>query len=169
MDWYVWLLWILEIPLAWFLWTALHETSHVIAAHSFAKLTDIKWWLYPHRDEAGNFYFAKVQWNWNAEPASPIHNAIIYLAPRVMDIVAAIALPFAVIFSVPWMIAWIIFWGSGIVDFIVGSLGISEYSDLKRAATHLTIDPNIIRIIGFAIISISIVLCFALIGFKYAS
>ena len=168
MEWYVWLLWILEIPLVWFLWTVAHEASHVIAANNVTDISNVKWWLYPHRDEAGKFYFAKVQWNWEAEPTSPINNALIYLAPRFMNILASIALPFAILLPIYWMIAWIIFWGAGIVDFIVGSLGMSEYSDLRMAATHLNINPNIIRGVGFAVIAISIILCFSLIGFEYA-
>lgn len=169
MDWYIWLLWILEIPFVWFLWTILHEASHVIAAKSVTDLSDVKWWLYPHRDEAGNFYFAKVQWNWDASKVSDTENAAVYLAPRLMNIVAAIAFPFAFLLPLAWMIAWIIFWGAGLVDFIVGSMGQSEYSDLRLAAKHMKINPNILRGTGYAIISTSIILGFVLIGLTYAS
>jgi len=169
MHWYSWLLYILELPLVWFLWTSAHEASHVIASGIVAKITDVKWWLYPHRDEQGNFYFAKVQWSWDPNTVKPNDLAITYLAPRFMNVIAALALPFAVLFPLPWMIAWIIFWGAGIVDFFVGSMGISEYSDLKRAAAALNINPNMIRVAGFASITLSVVLCFLLIGISYAS
>jgi len=159
MDWYIWILLILEIPLVWFLWTAAHELSHFLFAKSFTEIYDVKWWLYPHRDEAGNFYFARVQWNWNEAPESPVQHAMIYLAPRIMDIVAAIALPFAALLPLSWMIAWIIFWGAGIVDFFVGSLGMSELSDLRKASMYLNADPNILRVFGFVIIGISLFLC----------
>ena len=169
MDLYVWLFWILEIPLAWFLWTVAHEGSHVLTAQAVSNLTDIKWWLYPHRDESGNFYFAKVQWSWDPSKVSELQNAAVYLAPRVMNTVASIMLPLAFLLPISWMVAWIIFWGAGIIDFIVGSLGISEYSDLRRSASYLKINPNTLRIIGFALIIFSITLCFTFIGLRYAS
>jgi len=161
------ILFLLELPAVWFLWTLAHEASHVIVANIVAEITDVKWWLYPHKDEAGNFYFAKVQWLWDPNEVKPNELALIYLAPRLMNIVAALALPFAALFPLPWMIAWIIFWGAGIVDFFVGSMGINEYSDLKRAAAALNIEPNIIRITGFSVIGLSVILCFLLIGLSY--
>lgn len=169
MDWYIWLLYVLELPLVWFLWTLAHEASHVIAAGLVGKTSDVKWWLYPHKDEDGKFYFAKVQWTWETESLSPQKIAITYLAPRLMNIIAAIALPFAVLFPLSWMIGWIIFWGAGIVDFFVGSMGMNIHSDLRVASTSLNIDPNILRIAGFSIIATSVILLFTFIGLSYAS
>lgn len=166
MSWYEWLLLILEIPLVWFLWTAAHEFSHYLVAKIFVNLYDVKWWLYPHKDEAGNFYFAKVQWNWDTEPDSPVKNAAIFLAPRIMNIISAVALPFASLLPLSWMIAWIIFWGAGIVDFIIGSLGMSELSDLRKASVYLNLDPNILRVFGFVTIGISLLLCILFICLK---
>jgi hypothetical protein len=72
MNWYEWVLIIVELPVVWFIWTALHELSHII-------------------------------------------------------------------------------------DLFVGSLGISPYSDLRRAAESLNINPYILRIIGFVLITLSII------------
>lgn len=159
MDWYVWVLLISEIPLVWLIWTALHELSHYLMAKHFADLDDVKWWLYPHRDAEGNLYFAKIEWKWLGPVPSAFQHALIYLAPRIMNVVAAIALPFAALLPLPWMIAWIIFWGAGIVDFFVGSLGMSELSDLRQASKYLKIDAYNLRVFGFTTIGISLFLC----------
>lgn len=167
MDWYIWILLTLEIPLVWLIWTCIHELSHYIMAKRFAELDDVKWWLYPHRDEEGNLFFAKIQWQWLGPPPSSFEHAMIYLAPRIMNIVASIALPFAALLSLPWMIAWIIFWGAGIVDFFVGSLGMSILSDLRKASLHLKIDAYILRVFGFTTIGISLFLCALFICLRY--
>lgn len=160
MNWYEWVLLVLELPVVWFIWTALHELSHVALAKIFLNVVKVNYWLYPHYDN-NNFYFARVQYFHDlSKDTTRLQESFIYLAPRVMNLIAAISLVFFSWLPTPWNYVWFIFWGAGLVDFIVGSLGISPYSDLRRAADALQINPYILRIGGFAIIALSIVLSF---------
>lgn len=158
MTWLAWLLLPLCVVASWFLWTALHELSHVVAARAFRKLTKVRFFLWPHMHE-GDFYFARVQFWWEeGGPLKPSEEVTMKLAPRLLNIVAAIAFPFVALFSWPWNFAWAIGWGAGLIDFFVGSLGISPFSDLRMSAERLRIDPNVIRIIGLTIILVSVIL-----------
>ena len=74
-----------------------------------------------------------------------------------MNLIAVISFVFFSLFPIPWNYIWLIFWGAGLIDLLVGSLGISPYSDLRRAAESLNINPYILRVIGFALITLSII------------
>lgn len=147
------------------LWTLLHEASHVFVASLMAPVKRVSWKLYPHRDVSGNLYFAKVDWAWSKLPESSKRwRAMLYLAPRVMNVVASIAFPFSFIFSSPWSYAWLIFWGGGLVDFFIGSIGRSNVSDLQRASNLLSLSPWVIRILGLSVV-LSSLICFVLRSF----
>jgi hypothetical protein len=140
------------------LWTFLHEASHVLVASLMSPLKEVRWWLYPHRDEAGSFFFARVQWLWESQPT---HNkwwwAALYSAPRAMNLIASVFFPLSFLFETPWSFAWMILWGAGLIDFFVGSIGRSEHSDLRRTASVLSFDPIVLRALGFCTISTSTV------------
>jgi len=161
MNWYEWILLVLELPVVWFIWTALHELSHVAVAKMFLNIVKVNYWLYPHYDN-NNFYFARVQYFHDIAEISRTKEALIYLAPRFMNLIAAISFVFFSYFPVPWNFVWLIFWGAGLVDFIVGSLGISPYSDLRKASEALQISPDVLRVCGFLVIALSIILGFVI-------
>lgn len=157
MTWVGWLLLVLGVVATWFLWTVLHELSHVAVARMFRKLTAVKFKLWPHKDKEGNFYFARVQFWWEeGGPLTNVEEALMKLAPRVLNIAAAIAFPFLASFSWPvGLLIWGVLWGGGLIDFFVGSLGISPQSDLRVAADKLGVNHNVIRVIGLFIILMS--------------
>lgn len=158
MNWYEWVLLVLELPVVWFIWTALHELSHIAMAKMFLNITKVDYWLYPHFDRANNFYFARVEYHHDlTKEITNIKDALISLAPRIMNLIAVISFVFFSLFPIPWNYIWLIFWGAGLIDLFVGSFGISPYSDLRRAAESLNINPYILRVIGFALIALSII------------
>lgn len=139
------------------LWTFLHEASHVLVARMMSPLREVRWWLYPHRDEDGNFFFAKVQWLWETQPSdSKWWWAALYSAPRAMNLVAAVSFSLTSLFNSPWSLVWMVLWGAGLVDFLVGSIGYSEKTDLRRTASALGLDPWVLRVVGFCIIVTSV-------------
>ena len=157
MAWWVWLIFALCVPVVWFLWTVLHEVSHVAMARAFRKLERVKFWLWPHFDENNNFYFARVKFWWReGGPLNKWEMAAMKFAPRIMNLVAAICFPFLASFGLPGMLFWGLFWGAGLVDFIVGSLGIRPQSDLRTGAEALGVNPMVFRVVGFFIILVSI-------------
>lgn len=145
-----------ELVIVWFLWTVIHEASHAIAAKVLMKAQDFKFKLYPHINEQKKFLFASVSWIIPRTARTDTKEAMVFLAPRVMSLVAVIAFPFLLLFPVPIAMFWAILWGAGLVDLFVGSLGIFKESDLKRAAKLLKFNPTLIRVFGFVAILASI-------------
>lgn len=151
-----WALIIISALISYPLWTFLHEASHVLVASQMAPLKWVRWWLYPHRDEDGNFFFAKVQWLWDSQPKDDKWQwAALYSAPRVMNSVASLVFPFSFLFESPWCFIWMIVWGAGLIDFSVGSVGLREYSDLCRTATALELNPWVLRAAGLTSVALS--------------
>lgn len=141
------------------LWIVIHEMSHILAAKQIAPVKDIKLWLYPHRDEEGKFYFARVRWSWDPWPViSDFVLAMVYLAPRIPDLFATLMFPYGFLFSNPWCYVWYIFWAGGLIDLFVGSLGIRKYSDLQIASKFLKLNPWIFRTVGFTLVLISAII-----------
>lgn len=139
----------------------LHEMSHVAVAKIFFGARSFKMWLYPHRDEENNFYFARVMWVWSEDPKhfaamSSVWLSSIWLAPGFMQTVAAIMLPFACLLPPLIAIAWTLFWGAGLVDMGVSAIGIREHSDLRRSAKILEWNPWVIRSAYIATITLSL-------------
>lgn len=147
------------LVMSWPMWTVLHELSHVLVAKLLAPVKRVDWWLYPHRDENGNFFFARVSWQWVDDPSLTNRDKImLYSAPRIMNVVAAIMLPFSCAFSSPWSYVWFIVWVAGLIDLFVGSLGISEASDLKNSAKVAGISPWIFRVVGMLVALMSVII-----------
>lgn len=153
MEWYEVLA---ELVLVWSLWVIIHETSHALAAKLLMKAQDFHFKLYPHITEEKKFLFASVSYMVSTTVRTDTKEAIVLLAPRLMNLVAAIAFPFLLLFPMPFAMAWAILWGAGLVDLFVGSLGISSESDIRRAGKLLNFNSNVIRILGLATILASI-------------
>jgi len=155
------------LPIFAFAWIAIHELSHYFVCKFYADITDVEFKLYPHfyeKDGKKSFRVAAVHWKYVDKRPTREQSAVICMAPRFPDLFACIALPFAVFlqpYTIPFVI-WLCFFGCGIVDFFYGSIGFSEFSDLKRASKLLDISPNVFRVLSYVTLSISVGLTLAL-------
>jgi hypothetical protein len=122
---------------AFYLWAYIHEFSHVFMAKRFgATNTKIDIYMPPKRMDDGTHRWARYQWTKTREVTDK-ERAALMLAPRIPNLPAIIAFPFFGLFP-EWVAAfWFLLMGGGVVDFIAGSIGRSEYSDLRRAAGYL--------------------------------
>lgn len=141
---------ILALPVAFFGWSAIHEMAHYLAARSFRKVTEPKFRIYPHVDDPGGFRWASVTMYLEDPPLTPRESSWVSAAPRIPDAVAVLLTPFAAFWDPPWaVVLWAILFGAGIVDLLVGSTGVSEFSDLRRWAASSGINPWILRLTGW--------------------
>lgn len=156
---------VLIIP-CFFLWSAIHELSHLVVAklqRDYVVRPSFK--LYPHIDEVSQeFRWASISWEYPRDPKlSGKEFAAIMLAPRVLGLIAAIALPFACLLPELWMISsWLTIWGCGLIDLAYGSIGFSANSDLRVAALNLNISPWILRIAGWSVAIVSVAITITL-------
>ena len=147
---------ILAVPL-FFVWALIHEFSHLIVAKRVGYVKSWHMKLWPHITN-GTFRWAAVYYVLYRR-LSPHNNVRIAMAPRVPDLIAATALPFAGCFNDPHAITiWLSIWGAGVINFIVGSLGISAQSDLRQAARGLLINAWELRVVAFMLIIPSVIL-----------
>lgn len=140
---------------AYLLWSAIHELSHVgmVATTAGVKSWSIR--LLPHRID-GRFYWASARWETKRDP-TPTEKAYIYLAPRIGGLAAVIMFPFFGAIPDPLVSGlWFAVLGGGIVDLIIGSIGYSEFSDLRRAADAWETSPWALRIPGMGIALVSV-------------
>jgi hypothetical protein len=134
-------------------WAVIHEMSHVLMAKALLKVTEWTIRPYPHFHEYdGNRYFvwALSLWRYDGE-TTPSKNAAIHLAPRIMDMVAAVGIH--AYWFMPdslWTLPLVAFCIGGLIDLAVGSSGATDVSDLKRASDALEISPWWLRITGWA-------------------
>ncbi|MHA1665942.1 MAG: hypothetical protein ACTSW7_01040 [Candidatus Thorarchaeota archaeon] len=132
--------------------------SHVYMAH---KLIGITYWeinLIPKLPQEANSFriqFASCFYTPGKLPTKK-QQAAISIAPRIPDILGAIALPFTCYTSEPFSYFLMIFFGSALIDLFVGSLGMSKKSDLRKASNKLGLSPWWLRIFGFLTILCSI-------------
>lgn len=143
-----------------FLWAFIHEMAHVLTAMWLVGVKTWKIHLLPQRNEYG-FTFAHCKWTWESPPTN-LESGLISIAPRVPNIIACFAFMFFSFFSFPFNYLWFLIWGSGLIDMIWGSWGISETSDLRKASKYLGISPWTFRILGFSCIFISVIAGFSL-------
>jgi len=148
------------LPIFTFAWMAIHELSHYLMCRSFVDITDVQFKLYPHfhkRDGKKTFRFAGVRWKYIDKIPTGKQSGLIYLAPRIPDVIAAILLPLGILFMPPVipLTIWLCFFGCGLVDLGYGSAGISEFSDTKRASMALDISPNLLRALGYTTLCVS--------------
>lgn len=147
---------------SFFLWCAIHEYSHLIAYKVLGKVKSYKIRLWPRKIE-DRLVWAHI--NVELEKPLPMEQQWkVNLAPRVPNIVAAVALPLGMLFlSGLGLMTWVIIWASGLVDFFVGSIGKHPSSDLMRASKSLDLEPVNLRLPGFMIIAISLIITLVLI------
>lgn len=141
--------------MSYFAWLFIHEASHILAAHC---LFGVKNWsikLLPEK-HGDTIWWGSCKYQPEFQPMSS-ELAQVALAPRIPNLIACALLPLAPIFSFPFSVFWVIFFGAGLIDLLVGSFGISEYSDLRKAAAGLSIDPNFIRFIGLFCLFCSVI------------
>lgn len=153
---WIYILIIVFIPICYFVWTIIHELSHIYMAHKTIGINHWELDLIPKIDIknfqfifAYCFYTSKRQGTWKEK-------TFIYIAPRFPDFLGILALPFTCYIPEPYFWFAIIFCGGAIVDLFVGSLGISKKSDLRKAANEMRISPWWWRIFGFCIIICSL-------------
>jgi hypothetical protein len=135
------------------LWTAIHELSHVLMARL---LVGISYWeinLIPKIKEAKllRIQFASCFYI-PLKRSTKQQQAAISLAPRIPDVLGAIALPFVSLMPAPISYFMMVFFGSALVDLFVGSIGMSEESDLRKAAENIDLSPWTLRLMGACII-----------------
>ena len=141
--------------LTYVIWTVLHEVSHIAAANALAKISDAKIMPYPHvyeRDGKKHFVFARATWRWVDGYPSNKKRALVSLAPRFFNLLACLVLVlvFGLAFSASNFL--LIFCLGGLVDLAVGSIGYREKSDLRKAATYLSLSPWIFRVVGWLLV-----------------
>lgn len=130
-------------------WALLHEVSHLLASHWLVGLKEWDLTIVP-RYKDGRWLFARYEWIPVKEPTKGQY-FIINLAPRIPNLIAAIAFVFT-----PWPLA--LFWVGGLIDLGVGSWGKSVKSDLRRASVNANINPWYLRIGGFTVIGLSVLI-----------
>ena len=138
-----------------FLWTAIHEMSHIFMAKSLLDVTEWSVKLYPHiheRDGTKYFVWGLSMWRYDGD-TTPAKEAAISLAPRIPDLVAAMMLQAYWLIPYGWW-SWVLvaFGVGGLIDLAVGSIGSGDMSDLQRASKSLDISPWILRIAGWIIV-----------------
>ena len=147
---------ICAIP-AFFLWVVIHEMSHYIAYKLTTGVISAKFKLYPHIKEGEGPWWKRFRWAAirveipRDETIS--ERFLISFAPRLL---AMIAFPItALVIGIPGVVIATLV-GAGLVDLLVGSLGISPNSDLQKAAAAAIVSPWILRIAGFTLTIISL-------------
>lgn len=145
---------ILAVPVLLFVWTCIHELAHLVAAKLIVGADLIEFRPWPHTGDKG-FRWGSVSWFWYREPTAK-ESAFVSLAPRIPNLVAALLLPVSLLLPYPW--SWIVggFLGAGLVDFLNGSVGKSEHSDLRKASVRLQVSPWLLRVIGLVAILVSL-------------
>ena len=150
------LIYIIAAVASLFAWNVIHEMSHILAAMAFGDIVDWKIKPYPHMKD-GKFRFAGAEWTWVGEVPGKEKKAWISFAPRIPNILAAFLLFVGFYLTGVIQITWLIFCFAGIIDLAVGSLGISETSDLRKASVGLEINPWVFRVFGFTVSVTSII------------
>ena len=141
------------VPAAFLLWGLIHELSHFVGARLTVGASEPRLWLWPHFHE-GKFYWTRIQYRVPRIPTPP-ETRIVLMAPRLPDLLAAGALPLMPLVGAPlW--AWALLAG-GVVDLAVGSMGIGEHTDLRRAARYGMLPLLPTRLLGLAAVAMSVV------------
>lgn len=151
-----WLLLIPALPATFFLWAAIHEGAHLLAARIAAPISSASMRLWPYRTDDGSWRWAESRWNWRDVPSLQAIGWVM-LAPRLPNALGGMLLPGAATLPETWMVVvWTVVWAGGVADLAVGSMGIGANSDLRRAAIALDLSPWVMRIGGWTLVLISI-------------
>jgi hypothetical protein len=146
----IWVLYGVVSIIATFSWLVIHEMSHVLMAMHVADVTEWKITPYPNRDEDGNWRFASSWYRFKEMP-SAMRLAAISLAPRIPNLLAIAMLPATFFITGVWQILLLIFLEAGVIDLVVGSMGITKNSDLCVASRHMGLWHWELRIAGLSI------------------
>lgn len=145
------------VPVIFLIWAAIHELSHYIVAKKYLNITNVSFFLYPHNDEKLGFVWAKVKWKADRAPTE-YEMAHICFAPRIPDFIAVFMfLLWPLMPTNTLMLIWAAFWIGGLIDLFVGSLGIGQYTDLRRVSNGWDIEPWIFRALGMSAIFCSLI------------
>lgn len=162
MHWSFWLSAALCAVPAFFAWSAIHELSHYVAAASIRRMMWAKFRIYPHVAPGIGFVWASVEYDYEGPNMTAREDAMVSIAPRVMDALAVVATPLAAFLPEPWMAGtWVVMMGAGVVDLAVGSVGASPGSDLMRASHGFGVSPWVVRIAGWFFVVASATFTFA--------
>ena len=145
---------ILAVP-TYFLWSFLHETSHLLAYFATTKVYKWRMKFWPHIDNGRlRFGALRVQCDY----ISLQREWGIGLAPRMLGGLACVAFALCAQWLGGLGLAAV---GTvacgGVVDTLFGSIGWSDRSDVVKAARSLGVDPWAIRIPGIMVAAASVV------------
>jgi len=140
---------------SYFGWCYIHEMSHILMAKATVGIYTYVLRIFPHKYPGVGWRWAACQYVFKTQPTSK-QRAAISLAPRIPDTIALIMFALTGLFTGWAALIWGICWGAGVIDTITGSLGISEHSDLRVAATRLDKNPWWFRVAGFVGIAASL-------------
>lgn len=144
-----------------FLWTAIHEFSHLIAVKLTCGTYDWSMKLWPKLDKKG-ITLGMLEYN-PVKPLTDKRSAIISLAPYIPETISAILFPILVYFNV--FFPMILFFFVGVIELISNSCNNEDCTDTIKAAKALNISSKFISIPGFILGTAS--LAFALIIWIY--
>lgn len=133
----------------------LHEAMHLLFIRIFRKIENITFKPWPHKHES-RWYWGRVEATIKGDPLNKHETFFMKMAPRLWNILALVLLPCLTTFGWPWMLVWAALWIPGIVDLIVGSIGMNPESDIRKASEAYNINANVIRILQIAFVLISI-------------
>ena len=143
---------VLAIVPCFFLWAALHELSHYAALKRYRPNATASFKLYPHR-EYDRFFWARINWEFDGEDITDRELAWVSLAPRVPDLIGALAAPvIAWLVPWPWALPLVVVAAGSLVDLATGSIGRDPESDLKRAARGLETSVWAFRVPGWLLV-----------------
>jgi len=146
---------VLLTALSYFPWNYIHEMSHVLMAKLRVGVAKYELKLLPYKDPVYGWRFGSCKY-WLLEEPTEKDQAFISLAPRIPDALAVIMFALTGLFSGWLAVVWAAFWGAGLIDLGVGSMGISEHSDLRKAAKSAGYTPWLYRIFGWSAIATSV-------------
>ena len=139
------------IVLAYPVWSAIHEESHILVADQVIGVNSVRRELYPQISD-NRLYWAKYHFNYDRKPT--IHEiGLLSIAPRGPDLFAAVVAP--MLWSLGYHALALLAYG-GVVDLIVGSIGTNYNSDLQRASRGLGIKVWKLRLVGLGSAGLSI-------------
>jgi len=141
------LLYIIIITLSFFLHAYIHELSHLYMTKALVGVNSHRIRLYPHIDEHLGFVWASVYVDRKSEPTK-LHAGLIYFAPRIANIIFILLFATISLLSFEISVYIKIIIGASAIDLFIGSLGLSERSDLRMYSKFWSISPWLPRVAG---------------------
>lgn len=135
-------------PVSYAVWVLMHEYSHISVAHMLVEVAEYRIKLIP---DLKNWTWARTWWT-TRQQTTDTQRALIAAAPRLPDVLAAVALPWVV--DWPWAVILV---GGGVVDLCTGSIGYSPRSDLRIVSNRVGVNPWLLRVGGMTVFAASVV------------